>query len=123
MVKRVFRRIVSVLLAIAFLGGGIPSMAAAAVVAAKMSSTIAPAHYAHEHHAAGGEHSQPAVPDNSVPTCRHGSDCLICGAVDLPGSTQSIRTHDGVRVVFGFAHIALRGLTPQPELFPPIVQS
>jgi len=100
---------------VAFLAAGVIGLASAPAQA------VTAVHTAHQHHNAHHVNYAPQSPANQkAPACHHG-DCIMCGALVLPGAAgmppaiirlgeacyQSITPDRG-------------GVKPAPELFPPI---
>lgn len=121
--RGLLRRIGIVLLAAAFLGGAFPRLAITPAEAAPSAGVGIHAHHAVIPEAMVHCHDMPATPAKAVPGCQHGSECLICAAIDLTGVVQVAAIHQWVRLTFGLAYSLLSGMTPLPELFPPIQQS
>jgi hypothetical protein len=114
--QRLFRRIGVLLLAIAFLGGGLPGLAMATVgPAAAMASHMHAMHVA----PAADHHPRKAAPD-----CQHSNDCLACAAFDIPATILAVAAVHWIELSYrpGEPRLA-QGMMPPPELFPPIRQS
>src|SRR5450759_4103125 len=115
MCKDFLRRAGFVLIAIAFFCGGLPWVAAAAPAAA-------PAVLMHDMDC-GHAAPDPAAPSPKAPVCQHANDCLVCVAVVLPTGVRPVLALRWTRLTFQPATLRLSGVTPQPELSPPIRRS
>jgi hypothetical protein len=116
------KRIGLILVAIAFLSGGLPRMSmfrAAAAPAPTMSL------HAHDMHSAQAAHHDDdcAALGKKTPACQHPDDCLACVLFDLPAKVRPAAALRWTRLVFQPSTPSPSGVTLSPELFPPIRQS
>ncbi len=114
------RRLGLILLAIAFLGGGLPRVAMFSVAAA--STTVTTRHL-HHGHATSPIAAACDPSGKTMPACQHGTDCLACTALDLPASARPVTTLRWIRLTYPPQTARLSGMTLRPELSPPIRQS
>jgi len=123
------KRIGVILLAFAFLGGGLPHMAmfsAAMASTAAASTAVLDQHAHHEHNIAAAASQSVADHDPSgktIPACQHTNDCLACVALDLPARVRLFTALHWSRLTYQPDNFRLTGMTLRPELSPPIRQS
>jgi hypothetical protein len=114
------KRIGLILVALAFLGGGMPGRLMfnfAVAPAAAMSPGMGGAHAITHPERDCGE------PGTKAPACQHAGDCLACLAFDVPVRVGPVAALHWTRLAFHPSTPALSGVSPPLELFPPIRQS
>ncbi len=107
MLVGLLRRIAVILLAAAFLSGGVPVIVAPAQAAAHHDCLDCP-----------DDDSQSPAPQ--LPVCAHGIDCLACVAVDLPATLHPFVVLHWTVADYQQTTTLKLGVTTRPELFPPI---
>ena len=113
------KRLATVLLAVAFLAGGLPRTVIVAAAAPPESGRLVDAHPMH----CAPSAPDPAIPAGSVPGCQHLNDCLACIAFDIPAGVRSPVPQRWVHFTYGSVTRQLTGVSPRPELTPPIRRS
>jgi hypothetical protein len=117
------KRIGLILVAIAFLSGGLPRMSMFSAGSASAVMTSLHAHDMHSAQAAAHPDGDCASPGKKAPACQHPDDCLACVLFDLPAKVRPAAAMSWTRLVFQPSTPSPSGVTPPPELFPPIRQS
>ena len=110
------KRVATILLAIAFLTGGLPRGVVAAMPATPGAGGLMIMHTAH----CAPSAPDPAIPTRSTPALQHLNDCLACIAIDIPAGVGLPVPTRWFHFVYGSATLQLIGVSPSPELSPPI---
>jgi hypothetical protein len=122
MTAGLLKRVGLIVLAIAFLGGGLPHGAIFTAASASAGAVIPHTHALHMVH--GGSHTRTGnMPDTRATDCQHNTDCVSCVAIDLPTGHRLAAALTWRLITFKPGTPPLSGLKPAPELFPPIRQS
>jgi hypothetical protein len=116
------RRIGLILVAVAFLSGGMPRMAMFDFALAPAAMNLH-AEHTHVAHTAAHHDGDCGAPAKKAPGCHHPDDCLACVALAVPVGVRLVAALHWTHLAYHVSAPRLSGVTTPPELFPPIRQS